>query len=1145
MAVRSGFQGDDPRLGAGGGTMRIVLGRGIWFWLAVAVAPDVWAGGGVQNVLLVANGQSQSSLAIANAYQQIRGIPEGNILYLPSSNTSPLYTTGAGADLRRVLNSGLFRTNILWPALNHIRSRGLTNQIDCIAYSSDIPTIIDARGETNSASGIVGTAFFSVTAMTSYGDLIEPMNTASNMSSANLCFRGFALTASPDTWTTNVTRAAKWGAAQRSYYMSMVLGWSDAMGSTVEDVTNMLARSLSADGSRPSGTVYMDANADVRGTTRSGQFSATATELAGLGIASQILAGNPSPYSLSNKSNVLGAVMGAAAPYLPAGSEYLPGSIAESLTSWSGIMDYSGIGQFRMTQHSGLGVGGTSGTVTEPFAISGKFPAARMHAHYARGATVGEAFHQAVQYPYHLLLMGDPLCRAHAIIPVVTVTGLVDGQMAAGVLNVTPEVSTTFSNGIEGVDLFLDGALHQSAAPGGQFGVDTSSIADGWHTALFVGYEKSGVRTQGAQLRHFRVNNHGEDVVVTPASQLIQPGGTASLTVTPSGGAAASVELRKGSRVLAVLGVSGGVANVPASLLGPGRSVVRAVAQMGSGEVCSEPVLVDVVPPADTVAPVAVHLSVLTGTNSTMLGGLIPKAANKAGDWLFLHLVPSEPVGLTNQRVMIGARADPWFPLKWNGLASTNRLPSLLTTTNPVIWRQQVSETLDPEGPLPVVVQLSDWAGNRSAVTNLIVTDYTVPFATQLWVAPQVVLPGQSVRLHFATTEPLASDPDVAVETGGLGSFESLAGGIFGYRYTVPPSATGGLAAVGFSNMLDVAGNAYSTMRLHADFEAMALGHNLTNDSRWAGPTGATYKPTAFVTNSPTAPGSARSAYFRDEPGNVSQIYGFKFPGRRRYGTAAFDAYLADRTASSNAEFRVFLSQGTTSRSEVQLVLAQFDAATWRVGVRGPWGTTYHTNGLAMQTWHRIEFFQDFGPNTYSVTVDGNTLADRATYAVGTTNLPWADTFNFTNSGNDEDAVIDNVTITDVLGYVRVSEDTDGDGIPDLWEAETFGDLAACDGGSDHDRDGISDRDEWRSGSDPRDRRSGLRAMGITGPGGGGDMTLRFRTSPGQTYLLQSSTDLVGPWADEGEYFSAGDEVTVAVPASIGRSKFWRLEWMP
>ena len=50
----------------------------------------------------------------------------------------------------------------------------------------------------------------------------------------------------------------------------------------------------------------------------------------------------------------------------------------------------------------------------------------------------------------------------------------------------------------------------------------------------------------------------------------------------------------------------------------------------------------------------------------------------------------------------------------------------------------------------------------------------------------------------------------------------------------------------------------------------------------------------------------------------------------------------------------------------------------------------------------------------------------------------------------------------------RYKADTDGDGLPDEWERAQFGNLTATDGSGDADGDGITDRDEFQHGSNPK-----------------------------------------------------------------------------
>jgi uncharacterized protein (TIGR03790 family) len=1103
------------------------------------------AGGGPQNVLVIVNGRSDSSVAIANTYQRVREIPEGNIFFLPTNNAAALYTTGAAADLRRTLSAALFRTNILWPALGYIRSAGLTNQIDYLVFSSDIPTRIDAQSETNASLGLMGSAVFAVTAMAAYADLVEPPNSASNMSSAALWYRGTTyVPGSASTESTNLTHAAAWGTAGKRYYVSTVLGWTDVFGNTVDEVTRSLARARQADGTRPSGTVYLDANGDIRGTTRSWQFASASNEIADLGVACTIISNNPSPYSLVNKPDVLGGMMGAAAPFVPAGSAFVPGSLVESLTSFSGILDYSGVGQFRMSQHIGVGVAGTSGTVSEPYAVSGKFPAARMHAHYARGCSMGEAFYLSVNQPYHLLVMGDPLCRPHAFVPTVTVTNLSENDVVTGTLEFGAWASTGSTNGIAGFELFLDGVLVPGFASNGVFNLDTTQIPDGWHEARVVAYEASAVRTQGACMVPFRVNNSGEQVLVDATNHVVAAEGPdVAIDVAPSGGSPATIEVRKGIRVLATVAGTGGTVSIPTSDLGAGRSVLRAVATMGSGAVRSAAVLVDVQAPADVTPPVLVDYRIYTGTNSSLRGLLRTKPVYRHQDWIFLDLRFSEPLGLTNQQLTVGPGTSAPFPLQWNGMASTNRLPDLNSTTNPVVWRYQVSDTRDPEGLVPVVIAMQDDAGHTTSVTNFIPTDYTPPVVTQMWVVPSIALPGQTVRVHAAVSEALATHP--LARLGAVPTAPSFIDGTR-YQYLVAAGAAPSTNRLFFTNVWDLAENTNDTFEWTDTFEGKSLGVNLTNDTRWISYGGGTYRMRGFVTNAVLPPGSTRSAVFSDIPGNTNQLYTFKFPGRRTCATAEFDVYLDDRNPTSNADFRVRNSQGTTSRREVELLLTQATPTTWRVGISGPspLGTVYYTNDLPVQTWHRIGYANDVVKETFSIWLDGIALATDVPYTASYTNLPWVDGVNFYSASLDEDVYIDNLVVSDSSASLLVSEDSDGDGIPDAWELRYFEDLDRVSAEGDADGDGCGDRDEWLSGTHPGQPGSCLRTVQVgAGPPGTGIGSVVFDTVPGHVYEVQHSADLAD-WQAVSTNFADATPMTVDL-GGAGTNGYWRLRVLP
>ena len=369
--------------------------------LFVAPAPRAHAGGGPQNTLVVVNARSAASLEVANEYQRLRRIPEVNMVYLPVANTTVFYS---GGDLVRMIPISAFRANVLGPVLSHIRTQGLAGQIDMVVFSTDFPNKVDAAAEVAAGSG-GSLPRCSLTSAMAFGDLIEAPGTAGNLVKRSLySFRQYALDAGdPATFTTNITHQISWNPSVPSrYYVSTLLGWTHAYGNTVEEIKANLRSATDADGSQPNGTVYIDYNSDLRSNLRKPQFPAARAELLALGVNTIIMSNNPAPYSLVNKANVIGAVMGAPAPVIPAGSSFLKGAIAEHLTSWAGVLDNNDGGQTRATLWLASGVAGTAGMVTEPADPSDtpdKWPAVRMHAQYARGCSLGEAFYQSVTLP--------------------------------------------------------------------------------------------------------------------------------------------------------------------------------------------------------------------------------------------------------------------------------------------------------------------------------------------------------------------------------------------------------------------------------------------------------------------------------------------------------------------------------------------------------------------------------------------------------------------------------------------------------------------------------------------------------------------------------------------------------------------------
>jgi len=197
------------------------------------------------------------------------------------------------------------------------------------------------------------------------------------------------------------------------YLLSTVLGVTRGGGTTLEEAVAALQRSSAADSTHPQGGFYFSLTSDVRTTTRQPNFADAVAELQAMGYEAEVV----NEVIPTNKAAVLGAQLGRANfVWGAAKSTLLPGAIAENLTSYGGMMSDPG-GHTKLTELIKAGAAGSSGTVVEPYALQEKFPHPQMYVHYARGASLAEAFYLSVTGPYQLLIVGDPLCQPFSNAP--------------------------------------------------------------------------------------------------------------------------------------------------------------------------------------------------------------------------------------------------------------------------------------------------------------------------------------------------------------------------------------------------------------------------------------------------------------------------------------------------------------------------------------------------------------------------------------------------------------------------------------------------------------------------------------------------------------------------------------------------------
>jgi hypothetical protein len=543
--------------------------------LAVTLAAEAQAGGGPESIFLVVNGRSWSSQTVANHYIGLRKIPSSNVLYLDWSGDN------------EAIDIETFRTKLLTPILAEIERRDVGDHIDYVVYSTDFPWAIDCAAETKGRQiSQYLTPIASLNGLTYLYQDVMARNPEFLLLDANRYFRPFGPRQPPQShgfrswygWGKDGTLLEAGG---QRYLLSMMLGVATGRGMSTQDIVRNLTRSVGADFTKPTGTIYYARNDDVRSKTRQDLFFPAVDLLAALKVRAEVVNG----VVPERKADVMGAMIGAEQfGWDKSGSRLRPGAIAEHLTSTGGVM-YDGAAQTPLTSNLLAGAAAASGAVTEPFAIPQKFPNAFMHAHYARGCSLAEAFYQSINGPYQMLIVGDPLCRPWADPPRVRVAGVEVGATVKDVLTLTPSATLPAGAAVARFELYSDGQLYDECDGREQpsLSIDTRRLAEGYHELRVMAVAGEPIESRGGVLLPVTVSNQAGAVTLERIDDRPVRWGEPLRLRAKSPGAIAIV-LAQGSRSLAQGRGEQAEFTFDPKILGLGPVSLQAAAVAGSGQ---------------------------------------------------------------------------------------------------------------------------------------------------------------------------------------------------------------------------------------------------------------------------------------------------------------------------------------------------------------------------------------------------------------------------------------------------------------------------------------------------------------------------------------------------------------------------------
>jgi uncharacterized protein (TIGR03790 family) len=184
-------------------------------------------------------------------------------------------------------------------------------------------------------------------------------------------------------------------------------------GKDAGEARRLIDRGVASDGTWPEGTGYLVETSDANRNVRAAQYRAILDHFDGAFRLEHVRAD-----ALRGREDVMFYFTGLAVVEGIDSNRYLPGAVADHLTSTGGVLTSSGPptgpgpGQMSVLRWLEAGATGSFGAVVEPCNVPTKFPQPGLvMARYLRGETLIEAYWKSVVMPGQSVFVGEPLAN--------------------------------------------------------------------------------------------------------------------------------------------------------------------------------------------------------------------------------------------------------------------------------------------------------------------------------------------------------------------------------------------------------------------------------------------------------------------------------------------------------------------------------------------------------------------------------------------------------------------------------------------------------------------------------------------------------------------------------------------------------------